>query len=59
MLEVLCITLRENMELVETIHESWNKLVVADEDQIISAINGFILRTAQRNGFSKCVIKNI
>lgn len=38
MLGVPCITLRENTEWVETLHDGWNVLTGSDEGKIIEAI---------------------
>jgi UDP-N-acetylglucosamine 2-epimerase (non-hydrolysing) len=35
-LEVPCVTLRENTEWVETIEDGWNVLVGADADRIVA-----------------------
>lgn len=39
MLEVPCITLRENTEWIETMEGGWNVLVGADKNYIIRAVN--------------------
>jgi len=38
MLGVPCITLRENTEWIETLHDGWNVLTGSDEQKILSAI---------------------
>lgn len=38
MLGVPCVTLRENTEWVETLHDGWNVLVGSDEEKILAAI---------------------
>jgi UDP-N-acetylglucosamine 2-epimerase (non-hydrolysing) len=38
MLGIPCITLRENTEWVETLHDGWNVLVGADERKILAAL---------------------
>ncbi len=38
-LQVPCITLRENTEWVETVEDGWNVLVGADRDKIIAAVH--------------------
>jgi len=38
MLEVSCITLRENPEWMETLEGGWNVLVAADKGNIIDAM---------------------
>lgn len=37
MLGVLCVTMRENTEWVETVEDGWNVLVGADYGKIINA----------------------
>ena len=39
MLGVPCVTLRENTEWVETLHDSWNILVGADREKMLTALN--------------------
>jgi len=38
MLGVPCVTLRENTEWVETLHDGWNVLVGSDEEKILTSI---------------------
>ncbi len=38
LLSIPCVTLRNNTEWVETVHEGWNKLVGTDSEKIIKAI---------------------
>jgi len=52
-LKVPCITLRENTEWVETVHDGWNVLVGADETKILSAIRTFVSTGAQLNLFGE------
>jgi len=40
-LKVLCITLRERTEWVETVEDGWNVLVGADKSKILNAIRNF------------------
>lgn len=49
MLGVPCITLRENTEWVETLHDGWNVLTGADEGKILSAINTPTPRNPQQD----------
>jgi len=41
MLDVPCVTMRENTEWVETVEDGWNVLVGADYEMIVDAIAGF------------------
>jgi UDP-N-acetylglucosamine 2-epimerase (non-hydrolysing) len=49
MLGVPCITLRENTEWTETLHDGWNVLVGSDEKKILSAIKAPIPEKPQRD----------
>lgn len=52
-LGVPCITLREETEWVETVENSWNVLVGADEQKIVGAIMGFNPREERSDYFGK------
>ena len=41
MLDVPCVTMRDNTEWVETVEDGWNVLVGADYGEILDAIRGF------------------
>jgi UDP-GlcNAc3NAcA epimerase len=41
-LSIPCITLREETELIETVHVGWNQLVGTQPDQIIATVRDFI-----------------
>lgn len=49
MLGVPCITLRENTEWIETLHDGWNILTGADDEKILSALMAPIPGKPQRN----------
>jgi len=51
MLKVLCITLREETEWVETVEDGWNVLVGADKKKILGAIKDFNPDTKQHDYF--------
>ncbi len=51
MLEVPCITLRENTEWVETVEDGWNVLVGTDTAAIVAATRGFAPAGRQRAVF--------
>ncbi|MDN7025472.1 UDP-N-acetylglucosamine 2-epimerase (non-hydrolyzing) [Methanoculleus sp. FWC-SCC1] len=51
MLEVPCVTLRENTEWVETVEDGWNVLVGTDTAAITDAIRGFAPSGKQRAAF--------
>jgi len=48
---VPCVTLREDTEWVETVEVGWNRLVGADPDQIITAVNNAAVRNDRPNLF--------
>ncbi len=48
MLDVPCITLRENTEWVETLEDGWNVLVGTDREKIIGALNEFEPQNRQK-----------
>jgi len=50
-LGVPCITLRENTEWVETLHDGWNVLTGTDKDKIVSAIGAPRPRVSQGDLF--------
>jgi UDP-GlcNAc3NAcA epimerase len=50
-LKVPCITLRENTEWVETVHDGWNVLVGMNADAIIEAVSDFDPKTKQNDVF--------
>ena len=50
-LNVPCITLRENTEWVETVKDGWNKLVGSDKVKILDAINNFKPKGKKSNVF--------
>lgn len=62
-LEVPCITLRENTEWVETLEDGWNVLVGADRKKIIKALNEFKHHERKKdifgNGFACIKIREI
>lgn len=51
LLEVPCITLREETEWVETVKDGWNVLVGADKKKILEAISDFNPRNKQHDYF--------
>ena len=51
LLKVLCITLRENTEWIETVEDGWNVLVGSDKEKIIDNMKNFIPRQKQSNHF--------
>ncbi len=51
MLEVPCVTLRENTEWVETVEDGWNVLVGTDTVAITDAVSGFAPSGKQRAVF--------
>ena len=51
LLNVPCITLRENTEWIETIEDGWNVLVGSDKEKILDAVNNFKPRGKQRKVF--------
>ncbi|OGM11199.1 UDP-N-acetylglucosamine 2-epimerase [Candidatus Woesebacteria bacterium RBG_16_34_12] len=63
MLEVPCITLRENTEWVETLEGGWNVLVGADRKKIIKALKEFKphdrLKDIFGNGYASVKIREI
>ena len=51
LLNVPCITLRENTEWIETVENGWNVLVGSDKEKILDALNNFQPMKKQRNVF--------
>ncbi|OQC28699.1 MAG: UDP-2,3-diacetamido-2,3-dideoxy-D-glucuronate 2-epimerase [Thermotogae bacterium ADurb.Bin062] len=51
MLEVPCITLRENTEWVETVEAGWNVLVGAGREEILRVIRNFTPEGEQKPCF--------
>ena len=49
--KVPCITLRENIEWVETVEDGWNVLVGADKKKIAKMANDFEPKNEQRDVF--------
>jgi len=58
-LKVPCITLRENTEWVETVHEGWNVLAGTDGNRIRKMIQDFIPSTDQNMVFGQSASKKI
>ena len=51
MLDIPCITMRDNTEWVETVDDGWNVLVGADYGKIVNAINKFEAADVKGNVF--------
>jgi UDP-N-acetylglucosamine 2-epimerase len=49
--KVPCITLRENTEWIETVEDSWNVLVGANKEKIVTMANDFVPINKQRDVF--------
>ena len=51
--QVPCITLRDETEWVETVEDGWNKVVGADYNKILNAINNFSPNSPQKKHYGE------
>lgn len=58
-LKIPCITLRENTEWIETVHEGWNVLTGANKESILKMINEFHPPKRYKNIFGEGAARNI